>query len=75
MSVRQIIRESVMLGGRPLTFETGKLAKLAESSVLVTYGETQVLVTMCYAPPRPGEDLRRRQDPRRLLQARGAPAG
>jgi polyribonucleotide nucleotidyltransferase len=57
MSVRQIVRESVMLGGRPLTFETGKLAKLAESSVLVTYGETQVLVTMCYAPPRPGTDF------------------
>ncbi len=57
MSVRQIVRESVMLGGRPLTFETGKLAKLADASVLVTYGETQVLVTLCYASPRPGTDF------------------
>jgi polyribonucleotide nucleotidyltransferase len=52
-----IVRESVMLGGRPLTIETGKLAKQAEASVLVTYGETQVLVALCYAPPRPGMDF------------------
>ena len=32
-------------GGRKLTIETGKLAKQADGSVLVTYGDTMVLVT------------------------------
>jgi polyribonucleotide nucleotidyltransferase len=48
------IRESVMVGGRPLTIETGRLAKQAESSVLVTYGDTTVLVTLCFSEPRAG---------------------
>ena len=39
------VRESVMVGGRPLTFETGRLAKQAHGSILVTYGESVVLVT------------------------------
>lgn len=33
------------LGGRTLTVETGKMAKQASGSVVVTYGETVVLVT------------------------------
>jgi len=33
------------LGGRTLTVETGKMAKQANGSVVVTYGETVVLVT------------------------------
>ncbi|MEM9691460.1 MAG: polyribonucleotide nucleotidyltransferase [Myxococcota bacterium] len=52
-----IVRESVMLGGKPLTIETGRLAKQAEASILISYGETQVLVTLCYKPPRPGFDF------------------
>jgi polyribonucleotide nucleotidyltransferase len=52
-----IVRESVMLGGTPLTFEVGRLAKQAETSVLLTYRETQILVTLCFAPPRPGMDF------------------
>ena len=32
-------------GGRPLIIETGKMAKQANGSVLVRYGETVVLVT------------------------------
>jgi polyribonucleotide nucleotidyltransferase len=51
------IRESVMVGGRPLTIETGRLAKQAEAAVLVTYGETSVLVTLCYSEPRAGMDF------------------
>ncbi|RLB62363.1 MAG: polyribonucleotide nucleotidyltransferase, partial [Deltaproteobacteria bacterium] len=51
------VRESVMLGGKPLTLETGRLAKQADASVLVTYGETQVLVTLCHGEPRPGIDF------------------
>jgi polyribonucleotide nucleotidyltransferase len=51
------IRESVMLGGRPLTFETGRLAKQAHGSVLVTYGESVVLVTAVSTEERPGLDF------------------
>jgi len=36
---------TIELGGRPLSIETGRLAKQANGSVLVTYGETVVLVT------------------------------
>ena len=38
--------------GRKLTMEVGKLAELCNSAVLVSYGETVVLVT-CTASPRP----------------------
>ncbi|MBW2526123.1 MAG: polyribonucleotide nucleotidyltransferase, partial [Deltaproteobacteria bacterium] len=47
-----IVRESVMLGNQPLTLETGRLAKQAKGSVLLTYGGTQVLVTVCTQQPR-----------------------
>ena len=40
----------VNIGGRPLTIETGKLAKQANGSVVVRYGDTMVLVTACYSP-------------------------
>ena len=36
-----------MFGGRELTIETGRMARQANGSVLVTYGETVVLVTAC----------------------------
>lgn len=36
---------SCELGGRPLTIETGRLAKQADGAVLVSYGDTRVLVT------------------------------
>jgi polyribonucleotide nucleotidyltransferase len=51
------VRESVMVGGRPLTFETGRLAKLAGGAVLVTYGESVVLVTATATDERPGLDF------------------
>ena len=35
----------VDFAGRPLKFQTGKLAQLADASVVVTYGETVVLAT------------------------------
>ena len=38
-------KASIELGGRTLTIETGRLAKQASGSALVTYGETVVLVT------------------------------
>lgn len=42
---------------RPLRMETGRMAELANSSVLVSYGETIVLVTVTASPrPRDGVD-------------------
>ena len=51
------VRESVMVGGRALTLETGRLAKQAHGSILVTYGDTMVLVTAVSAEERPGLDF------------------
>jgi polyribonucleotide nucleotidyltransferase len=48
---------SVEIGGRTMTLETGRLAKQASGAVLVTYGETVVLVTATRAAPRPGIDF------------------
>src|SRR5258706_15200784 len=45
-------------GGTPLSFETGKLAKQADGSVLVRMGDSVVLVTACAAAnPREGIDF------------------
>src|SRR3954471_5353213 len=52
------VRESVMVGGRALTLETGRLAKQAHGSILVTYGDTMVLVTaVSSSEERPGLDF------------------
>ena len=48
---------SVEFGGRPLTIETGKLARLAGGSVTITYGDTVVLGTANRSEPRPGLDF------------------
>ena len=49
---------SMDLAGRPLTLEVGKLAELANASVLVRYGETVVLVAAtASAKPRDGIDF------------------
>ncbi len=48
---------SIELGGRPMTIETGRLAKQAAGSVVVTYGGTSVLVTCVHSKPRPGIDF------------------
>ena len=46
------------LAGRPLTLEVGKLAELANASVMVGYGDTRVLVCATAAPrPRDGIDF------------------
>ncbi|HWL88040.1 MAG TPA: polyribonucleotide nucleotidyltransferase, partial [Polyangiaceae bacterium] len=51
------VRESVLVNGRPLTIETGRLAKQAHGSVLVSYGESVVLVTAVSGDERPGLDF------------------
>ncbi|MCC6333403.1 MAG: polyribonucleotide nucleotidyltransferase [Myxococcales bacterium] len=40
-----VIRKSVMVGDKELTIENGKLAKQADGSVVVRYGDTMVLAT------------------------------
>jgi polyribonucleotide nucleotidyltransferase len=48
----------IEVAGRPLILETGRLAKQANGSVLVKYGETYVLVTACMSrSPREGIDF------------------
>ena len=49
---------SIEVGGRTLSFETGRLAKQASGAVKVTYGETVLLVTACMTEkPREGLDF------------------
>ena len=43
-------RREVKIGRETLSIETGKLAKQANGSTVVRYGDTMVLVTACYAP-------------------------
>jgi polyribonucleotide nucleotidyltransferase len=42
---------TVSIGGRTISFETGKIARQAGGSVLVRSGETLLLATACSAPP------------------------
>ena len=75
-------RKELDWGGRKLVLETGKIARQADGAVLARYGDTIVLCTAVgvkssrpgpgFLPADrelPGEGVRRRQDPRRLLQA------
>jgi polyribonucleotide nucleotidyltransferase len=48
---------SRQVGAQEMTFEAGKLAKLADGSVVVTYGQTQVLATCVRSKPREGIDF------------------
>ncbi len=48
---------TVTVGGRPMHLECGRLAKQAAGSVLVTFGDTTVLVTATRSNPRPGIDF------------------
>jgi polyribonucleotide nucleotidyltransferase len=43
-------KRELPVGQAVLSIETGKLAKQANGSVIVRYGDTVVLVTACYAP-------------------------
>ncbi len=38
---------SLEVGGRKLTFETGKMARQAHGAVVARYGDTMVLATAC----------------------------
>src|SRR6476646_6173396 len=54
---RMVTTMSRQVGALEMTFEAGKLAKLADGSVVVTYGQTQVLATCVRSKPREGIDF------------------
>ncbi len=49
--------QSREIGTRTMTFETGRMARLADGAVMLTYGETQVLATCVRSAPREGIDF------------------
>jgi polyribonucleotide nucleotidyltransferase len=48
---------SRQVGAHEMTLEAGKLAKLADGAVVVTYGQTQVIATCVRSNPREGIDF------------------
>jgi polyribonucleotide nucleotidyltransferase len=53
-----IFRKEIDWGGRKLVLETGRIARQADSAVLVSYGDTVVLCTAVAArSPKPGVDF------------------
>jgi polyribonucleotide nucleotidyltransferase len=58
MPQKKYLKESIKLGDRELSVETGKVAKQADGSVVVRYGDTMVLVTAVSTnTPREGIDF------------------
>ena len=52
------IKKSIAYGGHTLTLETGEIARQANGAVLVSLGDTVVLVTAVAAKkPKPGQDF------------------
>jgi polyribonucleotide nucleotidyltransferase len=45
MAQKKYLKESIKLGDETLSVETGKVAKQADGSVIISYGETMLLVT------------------------------
>jgi len=50
MAEKKYLKESIKLGERELTVESGKVAKQADGSVVVRYGDTMLLVAAVSAP-------------------------
>ena len=48
------IKKSVTIGERELSIETGRLAKQADGSVVIRYGDTMLLATSVSAFPESG---------------------
>ncbi|HJZ79635.1 MAG TPA: polyribonucleotide nucleotidyltransferase [Pyrinomonadaceae bacterium] len=58
MAEKKYLKESIRLGDRELTVETGKIAKQADGSVVIRYGDTMVLCAAVGATtPREGVDF------------------
>ena len=50
MSEKKYLKESIKLGEKELTVETGRVAKQADGSVVLRYGDTMLLVAAVGAP-------------------------
>jgi polyribonucleotide nucleotidyltransferase len=50
MPVKKYLKESIKLGDKELTVETGRVAKQADGSVVIQYGDTMLLVAAVGAP-------------------------
>ena len=58
MPVKKYLKESIRLGDKELTVETGRVAKQADGSVVIRYGDTMLLVAAVSAStPREGVDF------------------
>src|ERR671927_1623773 len=58
MSEKKYLKESIKLGDRDLSVETGRVAKQADGSVVIRYGDTMLLVAAVAAlTPREGVDF------------------
>src|SRR5215212_7573420 len=58
MGAKKILKESIKLGDRELTVETGRVAKQADGSVVIRYGDTMIFVAAVAAnSPREGIDF------------------
>src|SRR3982750_4882315 len=58
MSVKKYLKESIKLGDQELTIEAGRVAKQADGSVVIRYGDTVLLVAAVAAnTPREGIDF------------------
>src|ERR687886_2552070 len=58
MAVKKYLKESIKLGDKELTVETGRVAKQADGSVVIRYGDTMLLVAAVGAQtPREGIDF------------------
>jgi len=50
MTVKKYLKESIKLGDKDLTVETGRVAKQADGSVVIQYGDTMLLVKQTTPP-------------------------
>src|SRR4026208_1504114 len=50
MTVKKYLKESIRLGDKDLTVEAGRVAKQADGSVVIQYGDTMLLVAAVGAP-------------------------
>src|SRR6476469_4180261 len=58
MPEKKYLKESIKLGDKELTVETGRVAKQADGSLVIQYGDTMLLVAAVSAPtPREGIDF------------------
>ncbi len=58
MAVKKYLKETIKLGDRDLTVETGRVAKQADGSVIIRYGDTVLLCAAVSADsPREGIDF------------------